>query len=97
MKNLINDNSAVAYLLLVGLGLTLIVTGITYSFVSDFIDFVLSAINNYSGTPLANQMPASATEGGNFLIAIFKMCLVPILFIIMYWIFTMSMKPVKPF
>jgi len=95
MRNLITENSGVAYTLLVGVGLTIIVTGITYSFVSDFIDLILASINNYTGTPLANQMPASAVEGGDFLMAIFKMCLVPILLIIAYFAFSMSQKPVK--
>ena len=95
MKNILKNQDAVAYLLLVGVGLTIIITGITYSFVSDFIDMILASINNYEGTQLANQMPASAVEGGDFLMAIFKTSLVPILLIIAYFAWQMSQKPVR--
>lgn len=95
MKNLIEDNSAVAYLLLVGVGLTIIVTGIAFSFISDFVDFMLSGINGYAGTPLANQMDADSIQGGDMLIVLFKMILVPSFFVIMYFAFVMAQKPVK--
>jgi len=96
MKNLLKDERAVAYLLLVGVGLTIVVTGITYNFVSDFVDAVLASINSYEGTPLADQMDADTVEGGNFLMALFKMFLIPALFMIMYFAWTMAQKPVRP-
>jgi len=95
MRNLITDNSAVAYLLLVGVGLTIIVTGITYNFVSDFVDYIITAINGYANTPLANQMDADSIEGGSLLLMLFKFILIPTLFVIAYFAWTMSQKPVK--
>lgn len=95
MKNLINDNSAVAYLLLIGVGLTIVVTGICYSFVSDFTDYILLAINGYSGTPLANQQDTDSITMGNMLLGVFKLSLVPSLIAIIYFAFTMSQKMQK--
>jgi uncharacterized protein (UPF0333 family) len=95
MKNLINDNRAVAYLLLVGVGLTIITVGIAYSFISDFVDVILSSINNYSGTPLANQMDVDSISTGNLLLALFKLILIPALLVIIYFAFTMSQKQQK--
>jgi hypothetical protein len=96
MKNLIKDETAVAYLLLVGVGLTLIVTGLCFSFVSDFVDTVLGAINSYNGTPLAGQMDSSSIDTGNMLLMAFKLVLVPSLFCIMFFAYVMAQKPQQP-
>ncbi len=92
MKNLIKDESAVAYLLLVGVGLTIIVTGITFSFVSDFVDTVLGAINSYRGTPLEGAMDADSISTGNELLLVFKLSLMPVLIVIIYFTLSMSQK-----
>lgn len=94
MKNIIKDESGVAYLLLVGLGLTIIITGIAFNFISDFVDFTIAA-TSYSGTPLANQMDQASIDGGYFLLTLFKMILVPSLFIILYFCWSMAQKPVR--
>jgi hypothetical protein len=95
MKNIIKDESAVSYLVLVGVILTIIVSGIAYNFTSDFVDMMLNSINGYAGTPLENQMDASSIEGGNFLLMLFKMILMPTLLVIMYFAWVMAQKPVK--
>jgi hypothetical protein len=97
MKNLIKDESAVAYLLLVGLFLTLIVVGIAYMFISDFVDFILNGINGFAGTPLAGQLDQSSIDTGNLLLVLFKFCLIYFLFIIIYWVWTMAQKPERPY
>jgi hypothetical protein len=95
MKSLIKDESAVSYLLLVGLALTIIISGIAYSFTSDFVDTMMSGINGYAGTPLENQMDSDSVTGGNFLMALFKFFLIPVLFVIVYFAMVMSQKPEK--
>jgi len=95
MKNIIKDENAVAYLVLVGIILTLIVSGVCFNFTSDFVDFWIASINGYEGTPLANQIDQDTIDGGDFLMTIFKFCLIPILFCIMYFSWVMGMKPVR--
>ena len=98
MKNLINDNSAVAYLLLVGLGLSLVVIGIAYAFISDMTDALINGINlGYSGTPMETSMDAESIEGGFFLLTLFRMILIPAFLVLIYWIWTMAQKPVRPY
>lgn len=97
MKNLIKDESAVSYLLLVGFGFTIVIVGIAYMFTSDFVDYILAAINNYEGTPLEGQMDSSSIEGGNFLIVLFKLFLIPALLILSFWVWSMSQRPFKPY
>lgn len=95
MKSLIKDESAVAYLLLIGVGLTIIVVGITYNITSDFVDYIISSINGYSGTPLANSMSADSIDTGNLLLMAFKLVLIPALIAIIYWSYTLSQKQQK--
>jgi len=95
MKNLWKSESAVAYLLLVGIGLTIVVTGITYSVVSDFVDYILVSINGYSGTPLANNLSTDSIETGNLLLMAFKFSLMPSLIAIIYFGLSMALKPNK--
>ena len=92
MKSILKDESGVAYLLLIGVGLTIIITGMSYSLISDFVDTMIVA-TSYAGTPLANQMDADSVEGGNMLLVVFKMILMPILLCIMYFALVMSQKP----
>lgn len=96
MKSLVNDNSAIAYMLLVGVGLTIVVVGIAYSFISDFVDAFLSAvITGYVGTPMEDVMDSDSIEGGDFLLMLFKLSLIPSLIALMYWAWNMSMKQEK--
>ncbi len=92
MKSLIRDNNAVSYLLLIGVGLTIIVVGIVYSVVSDFVDTMIAA-TTYDNTPLANMMDTDTIYGAGLLLTLFKYCLMFILVILMYWAFVMSQKP----
>lgn len=76
--------------------MTIIVVGIAYNFTSDFVDFILGGINDYEGTPLANQMDADSIQGAGFLMVVFKMILVPSLFVIMYFAWVMAQRPLRP-
>ncbi len=85
----------VSYLLLVGLGLTLIVSGITYNIVSDIVDLALNAfISVYANIPDAS-MDSASIEGGNMILMVFKFCLMPILVILCYFLLTMAQKPIR--
>lgn len=96
MKNLIKNESAVAYVLLF-MGLAIIVTGIFFSFISDGVDAIIGAINGYAGTPLQGAMDANSIETGDMLLMVFKLALLPSLVVIIYWAFNYATKPVKPF
>jgi hypothetical protein len=96
MKNIIKNTDAVAYLLIVGLGLTIIISGICYNVTSDIVDTALSSISlGYSNMPDAT-MDADTIEGGNMVLMTFKFCLMPILIIITYFCVNMSTKPLRP-
>lgn len=84
----------VSYLLIM-FGLILITVGAAYSFTSDFKDYVLTAINGYSGTPLENSMDSESIQTGNLLQAIFKYFLIIALPIVMFWVWTLAQKPQK--
>lgn len=92
MKSLTKDNSAVSYLLLVGVGLTIVVVGIVYSIVSDFVDVMINA-TSYTGTPLANMMDTDTVYGAGLLLTLFKYILMPVLLVLIYWAIVMSQKP----
>lgn len=96
MKSLIKNESAVAYLLLVGLGLTIVIVGIAFGFIMDFVDYTLAAINGFEGTPMADQMDEDSIEGGHFLYTLLKFILIPGLLVLVYWIWQLAQKPVKP-
>lgn len=95
MKSLIKNTDAVAYLLLVGLGLSIVVSAICFNFISDFVDIVLYTTGRtYANMPLA-QMDADSIQTGNLLFMCFKFCLIPVMFVLIYFCFVMAQKPVK--
>ena len=85
----------VAYLILI-FGLIIIVTGITFSVTSDFVDSMLAA-TTYANTPLAGAMDADSIQTGDLLLVLFKYILIVILIALAYWMWVMSQKPVKSF
>lgn len=87
----------VAYLLLIGFVLSILVVGASYMASSDFVDLLLSAINSYNGTQLQGQMDSDSIQTGNFLMMLLKYILIPSLFVLIYWILVMSQKPVRPY
>ena len=92
MKNIIKDTSAVSYLLLVSMGVSIIISGIFYNVTSDVVDLILESINNYAGTPLEGVMDSSSIETGNILLVAFKFVLIPTLVAIVYFCFVMSQR-----
>lgn len=96
MKSLIKNTDAVSYLLLVGLGLSIVVSGIAFNFISDFVDTCISFSNTVWSGNLQAQMDADSINTGNFLLMAFKFCLIPILFVLMYFQYSMAQKPVRP-
>ncbi len=96
MKNIIKNTDAVSYLLIVGLGLTIIISGICYNVTSDIVDTSLSALSTgFSNMPDAT-MDADTIEGGNMVLMAFKYSLMPILIVVAYFCVNMSTKPVRP-
>ncbi len=85
--------------LLIQFVLILIVVGVAYSFVSDTKDYLINAIggadNPYANTPLQGQMDQDSIDGGYFLLVLFKMFLIPALFVLMYWCYNYAQKPVR--
>lgn len=92
MKNLIKDEKAVAYLLIVVVGLVLFVLGLAYAFFSD-LEQNIEEMDIYAGTPLENSMTADDTETLGLLKVPFKFFLMIALIVIVYFVWVMSQKP----
>jgi hypothetical protein len=85
----------VSYLLIMFL-LTIVIVGVAFNFVSDFVFYVINAINGYQNTPLYGQLDQSSVDTGNFLTIIFNNFLIIGLLVLIYWVWQMSLKPAKP-
>lgn len=82
----------VSYLLII-VGLSLIVGGITYNFTSDIVDISLSSLSTVYSTDSKFTMDADSIESGNMLLILFKFCLIPILICLAYFSWVISQKP----
>jgi len=96
-KNIIKEESGVAYLLLIGIFLYIVVLGIYYQFMVDFMYFSLNAINiAFSANPIF-IMDADSIYTGNLLIALLVYFLIPALPLLAYWVLNKSQKPEQPY
>ena len=85
----------VSYLLIV-LGISIIVSGITYNITSDLVDSFVSALSITFSHDSKFTMDQDSIDTGNLLMTLFKYCLIPILFVLGYFAWTMAQKPVRP-
>jgi len=86
----------VAYIIIL-FGLIIIVSGLTYSVSSDFVDTILISLNSGYSQDSRFSLDADSVYGGNLLLTLFKFILMPILFVIMYWVFQYAQKPNRQF
>ncbi len=97
MKNIIKDNNATAYLTIFICLIAILATSIMYQFTSDIVDSLLAAFSStYVNIPEA-QMNENSIYFGNMFISLFKVCIVPVLFFIIYFAYVKAQKPVEPY
>jgi len=82
----------VAYLIII-FGLIVIVSGITYNITSDMVDQFLTMLNIGYSQDSRFSLDADNVYGGNLLLTLFKFILIPILFVIIFWVWNLAQKP----
>jgi hypothetical protein len=97
MKSLIKDDSAVAYLLLVLVGFYLVIVGITYNFLTDFVILVLSVASTGYSHDSRFTMDTDGVYGLNVLISLLIYSLIPLLVMRVYYTWNKAQKPESPY
>ena len=86
----------VSYLLLVIIGIGIIVLGGIMNVGTDIVTKFVEDIYPFTGTPLEGATDEEANNGLNLLMAVFTNFAIIALLVIVYFVLSMSQKPVRP-